>query len=540
MGRRRSRYLLPVLLCLAYLAQCGWFIATQSFTVDEPTHILDGLTAWHRGVFEHEAHPPLANLLLTIPLRWGDWPAQGPQLFQQNLEELAWHVRPVNVLLGLILAILVWTTACRLFSEGAANFGLALFVFSPGLIAHFALATIDGPATISIFVVALQLVRWLRNSSLPQTALLGVALGASLVMKFYTIPLYALTIGLVLALKPRELVLNPWNWNWGKAVTAVLVSFLLVWAVYFFHVSKVTVHDGGATATVPGHPGPSTTAVKVPVNLTFYLPAGEYFMGAAYLFRLNRKGHPSFFLGEVSRTGGWKLYLPTVILLKWPTVVLVLFLITLILVLLSRLRLPGELALLSLFPTVFFSLAIFSKLNLGDRYILPVYPFLLTLTAGLWQVARHRRTTMLLAVAAVGLLAADSFRYAPDYLSYFNVFVRPGESWRLLTDSNLDWGQGLLALRKYQLQHPNEQIHLAYFGGLSGLGLLPSAYGIRYLPLHENDRASGTVVVSATHLSGQLLQNPSSYHWVLQYPRKAILNHTLQVFEIPVDRPPRQ
>jgi hypothetical protein len=47
----------------------------------------------------------------------------------------------------------------------------------------------------------------------------------------------------------------------------------------------------------------------------------------------------------------------------------------------------------------------------------------------------------------------------------------------------------------------------------------PSLYGIRYTPLAPNERVTGTVVVSATHLSGQLLDNPNGYHWTLQYPQ---------------------
>jgi hypothetical protein len=126
--------------------------------------------------------------------------------------------------------------------------------------------------------------------------------------------------------------------------------------------------------------------------------------------------------------------------------------------------------------------------------------------------------------------AADCLRYAPDYLSYFNVFVPPSRSYELLSDSNLDWGQGLLALRKYQAEHPDEVIHLAYFGNID-----PRRYGIRAISLEENDRATGTIVISATHLTGQILDNPESYHWVLRYPRKTILNHSLHVFEVPAD-----
>jgi hypothetical protein len=53
-------------------------------------------------------------------------------------------------------------------------------------------------------------------------------------------------------------------------------------------------------------------------------------------------------------------------------------------------------------------------------------------------------------------MPADALGYAPGYLSYFNAFVRPAESYPSLTDSNLDWGLSLLALRQYQGDHPNE------------------------------------------------------------------------------------
>ena len=92
----------------------------------------------------------------------------------------------------------------------------------------------------------------------------------------------------------------------------------------------------------------------------------------------------------------------------------------------------------------------------------------------------------------------------------------------------MDWGEGLVALRHYQQAHPNVPIHLAYFGNID-----PAVYGIRAMPLMPGERASGTVVISATYLSGQTLPDPSAYHWALQYPMTSILNHSLYVFDVP-------
>jgi hypothetical protein len=177
---------------------------------------------------------------------------------------------------------------------------------------------------------------------------------------------------------------------------------------------------------------------------------------------------------------------------------------------------------------LYFLFAEFSNLNTGERYILPIYPFVLLLCGSLWQFARGRRVVPVLLLVALAAHVGDVMRYAPDYLSYFGVFVRPASSYKLLSDSNVDWGEGLVALRQYQQANPSEPIHLAYHGSVD-----PAMYGIQAIPLMPNEYASGTVIISASYLSGQTLPDPNGYHWVLQYPAKLILNHSLYVFEVP-------
>jgi hypothetical protein len=215
------------------------------------------------------------------------------------------------------------------------------------------------------------------------------------------------------------------------------------------------------------------------------------------------------------------------VLLKWPVVVLVLFLAAIWLTARGVLRLPRALWVMLSFPAVYFAVSLLAHFDIGDRHILPVYPFVLVVVGGLWDVARKRRVTMAFLGVLLALHVVDGLRYAPGYLSYFDVFVPPTSSYHLLTDSNLDWGQGLLVLRHYQAQHPDEQLWLAYFGSVD-----PATYGIKAHLLGENQRVEGTVVVSASDLSGQYLENPASYRWVLQYPRTDILDHSIYVFKV--------
>ena len=72
--RPRAAILIPAALAAMYVAQCIWFVGTQSLTYDEPTHVATGLDAWRYGRYERwNDQPPLARLLLAMPLLGGAW-----------------------------------------------------------------------------------------------------------------------------------------------------------------------------------------------------------------------------------------------------------------------------------------------------------------------------------------------------------------------------------------------------------------------------------------------------------------------------------
>jgi hypothetical protein len=533
----RTNWLLPALLALIYVAQCAWFMRTQSLTYDEPVHIAEGLNAWRYGRFEqYNDHPPLARLWSTLPLLDQKWQVdieQLPDAFRvtriaPDPVALAWRARAMNVLFGLLLAWLVWRAADRLLSRTAANFALALFAFSPSLIAHFSIAATDGAATLFIFATAWALVPWREKATWRRTAGLGLLLGLLLLAKFSTVPMFVLALLWMLPLGADKIIPSPTKWNWGKTAAALLLAVFVVWAGYFFHVSRLTVRDGTLTATLPNWTAPIVKPVRGDRNYSLLIPAGEYIEGFRELVRHNRQGQPAFFLGQVSYHGGWRLYYPVVILLKWPTIVLALSLAGLAIAVRRKVRVPPDLWIMASFPALYLAMAIFARFNLGERHVLPVYPFAILFAAAVWEWGSRKRAVAALLIVLAALNAADALRYAPGYLSYFTPFLRPAESFRLLTDSNLDWGQGLLALRDYQRDHPGERISLSYFGSVD-----PQLYGIQSDLFDGHKRVPGTVIVSATNLSGQYLAEPETYRWLLERKPAKILDHSLYVFHVP-------
>ncbi len=531
---KARQYWIPALLLALFALQSLCFIKTQSFTYDEPGHITAGLQAWQHGRFElWTDHPPLGRIWLTLPIARTQVEITSEQFvagylvtaMQPGPEWLAWRTRPMNTLLGIALGIALWFATRRLFSPGAANVALALFAFTPSLIAHFSVVTTDGIGALFVFLTAWQLVRWRNNRSRTQTVLMGLTLGGLLLAKLYTPPELLLALVLMLVLG-RDGGLNTFRrWNWKPMLAALGIAVLTWWAGYFFHVSHLKVGDGQVVATFPNRPV-KIWATKSKAHLNLIVPAGEYFEGLRDVAFSNRRGRPAWFLGQIYPKGGIRAYYPVAIALKWPTMLLSLFLVSLILGVRKTCRAPRDLLVMCLFGLVVMAFALQSRVDIGERHILPLYPFVLLVAGGLWEHARKHRAGAIIVILALCLNAADVLRYAPDYLAYFNVFVTPASSWRLLTDSNLDWGQGLLALRDYQRQHPNEDLHLAYFGSVD-----PALYGIHAKPLSPNERVGGMVVVGATCLSGQTLDDPDSYRWLWTYRPTQALDHSLWVFK---------
>jgi tetratricopeptide (TPR) repeat protein len=204
-------------------------------------------------------------------------------------------------------------------------------------------------------------------------------------------------------------------------------------------------------------------------------------------------------------------------LIKTPIALLALVAIGLV-VLVRRRRQFGWIneAFIAVPVVLYFAVSITNTYHVGIRHLLPLYPFFLLVgTAGAMVLVRGRPGRLALGGLIVFWVVVVADVY-PHTLTFFNRFVGgPGEGYKYLADSNIDWGQGLKQLKRWMDRESVPHIGLAYFGTAD-----PAYYGIDHTRLPAGipgielpsiaqtwtkPRLPGHVAVSATVLTGVYL-----------------------------------
>ena len=146
-----------------------------------------------------------------------------------------------------------------------------------------------------------------------------------------------------------------------------------------------------------------------------------------------------------------------------------------------------------------------TNLDYGVRYVLPLVPFVCVWVSGLLAApssngARVGRGWAVCAWLCVAIIAAESLTAMPYPLTFFNRLAGgPGRGDRIVNDSNVDWGQGLIGLRDELRALHIDRVNLAYHGMVD-----PAVYGIDYIPYAggQPDTTSDYLVVSSYFMAG--------------------------------------
>ncbi|MGH7740272.1 MAG: hypothetical protein ACREL1_09030, partial [bacterium] len=193
-------------------------------------------------------------------------------------------------------------------------------------------------------------------------------------------------------------------------------------------------------------------------------------------------------------------------------------------------------------PALLFFLLILPTQNLGVRYLLPAYPFLILLAgqaAGWlwnWVPTNAPRAGKILTAALLIWHPATALLNEGRFLSYFNDLISENYKIHFLGDSNLDWGQGEKKLAETARDEGWSQIKLAQVGGID-----LSLYGLKAEGWTQKDltgpQPGFVYLVNAGFLQlGPLFYphlEPLAKSWISTNPPTGRIGDTWFYWEIP-------
>jgi 4-amino-4-deoxy-L-arabinose transferase-like glycosyltransferase len=521
----------------------------KSATFDEEAYIGKGAAVWKEGNYWlRTAHPALAPMLNALPLLlepeltpptghhcWPDGSGRScgrvMLFYQGDTQRTLLLARLPTMFLMLILGAMVYRWAADLFGSLGGLMALTLCVFGPNLMAHGRLVTLDFATTFTFFLTFFALYRFWRRPGWGRLIFAGLALGAAGATRYTAgtllLPFVLLCLARVWRPAPRgafPALAAPSRWQ------RLVVAVLLLVAMGAIAAFTVWVIHGANFGPVPRWGD-------------LRLPAPAYFNDLAALLEYRDKPQDAFLLGR-HYVGGWWPYFVVAFLVKTPVPTILLIAIAVVDLIRQRDGRFGEIVLL-VFAGYHFVLSLVNPFNIGYRHLLPMLPFLLVFAARAVRPFAHAARPWLRAVPVtlLGWLVVANLAIYPHYLAYFNELVGPRNGYRVLVDSNVDWGQDLPALERYVEEQAISNIYLSWFGESR-----PWQYDIPYRSIpskpdelsdlytrvyHPDYPPPGTYAISATNLQALLFDDKELFGWFLQREPVAQPGYSVMVYEVP-------
>jgi len=475
-----------VLALLAlHAALAIWAMTRNSVTFDENFHLPAGLMILERADYTGSvAQPPLPKLLYAIPaallgaslpdeaaLSSGDEGTVGESFMRSNwarYSQLYFASRLVALLFSLALGVLVWRWARALYGEASGVLATALWALSPEALAHAGIVGTDLPTALAFTLVLFTLWQYLGSPSRRTWAWMALAWSGAFLTRFSAVQLVPVFVLVTAFAHMRGRLVRPRH-VWLGLAALVPVAWLAVAAGYLFRLEL------GSWGHLPFRSGPFLALAQRLPWFGVPLPTA-YIAGLDYMLMLNQEAS-TYLLGHI-HTGSLAYYFPLALAFKLP-------LGTWGALVTRTLARPSDGDepvpagwVMGVAAAVLLVMALFfTRYNFGIRYLLPLLPLACVWAAGLLAPDVPRRLRRV-ALGFSALLAVEASLAAPWFLSFYNwPSGGPGGGDRLVNDSNVDWGQGLLALREEMAKRGIHRINLAYHGTTD-----PAVYGIDYLP----------------------------------------------------------
>jgi hypothetical protein len=462
-------------------------------TFDEPHHLNAGLTSWRTGsnkILMSAGCMPLPVDVQTLPIYLWEQ-ARGTPFDQVRDRDT---ILPVARATNLVFWWLLLVYAMRLGRTFGGAWGGRLAVgfvgFDPNFLGHACLATTDVSIVAGMLALTYHYYHgqdrgWWRRVFVPGLCYGLATLAKASGMVFGAQVMLVLGIGHLIRagrLTPpvgstlREQVAHVWHAGYqlrkDLAWTAV-IGFTLV----FGYTGSDWDTEWTFIEWAEKLPDGTLKAVMVPVshNLAIFPNAGE---ALAQQIKHNLRGHGTYLLGHWHDRATWA-YFPVALTMKTP-VPMLLLLLAVVAVRPRALNTP-----LGWVAAVLLLFSFNYRVQIGIRFVFTLMAVAYVALAV--AVARGsagdglRGVPRWLVGGVLAALAATAAWTWPHGLSYFNqLWGGPPAGYKLLHDSNHDWGQGLPELRDWHRANGEPPLAVWYYGTDLDVLLPP----FRFAPMH--------------------------------------------------------
>ncbi|OIP24727.1 hypothetical protein AUK11_02525 [bacterium CG2_30_37_16] len=596
MSSKDSKYSLIKLLVAPFLLTLMFglmFFSARgdSNIVDEIAHIPAGYSYLTTGDYRlNPEHPPIIKDLAVIPLLfmhvnfpYDYWASNNEGKTVNNQWMMGWRfiyesgnnpdamilaTRIPIMLLSLLTGFIVYRWAKKLYGQNAAYFALFLYVLDANIIAHSRFVTTDLGITAALVIHLYILWKFIRSPRWNGLIFAGLSFGFVMVAKFSAAilaPIYGL-IFLYVVIKninqeksPDKFFNNFSSGKWQKRfwgyfssfAMIVLIGVFLTWVVYAFHIINMPVqvqHDLITEAI------PYSEDTKGILNILHKTtdnpvlrPMGHYLLGFTMVASHVNGGHDAFLAGQSSNKGWWYYY-PVAFLIKTPIPTMIFMVLAVVLWKRFKTKDFFDQFYLLVPPLVLLGMGMQGSLNLGIRYMLPVYPFIFISVAKMVNIIDFKALKNLTkkSLPAIGFTlllvwyALSNFFIYPSYLSYFNESIGgPKNGYKWLIDSNVDWGQDVKRLSNWVDKEGIDKIYVDVFPGP-----MPAKYYMEdkmvewHVQNFENQWPEGYLAVSETFFQNSRLKTKQGvekidYSILDGYKPIAQIGYSILIYKLP-------
>ena len=436
-----------------------------------------------------------------------------------GIRKFLWFlVRLSSVVAALVVIVFIYRFAYERYGPAAGWIAAILAALSPNLIAHGTLATSDGYFAAGVLATCYFLRRYLLEPTIRNGLISALTLALAQLTKPMAIYLYLIAgVFVILAMfrrsalriRAKDLVV------YGVLVIGLTVAVLNIAYSFDRTLTPWGSYPFESSVLKPLQHAPWIE--KIPVPLPY--PVLQGFDMMLHTDETGSTWGNIYLLGELRRFGdpgfhNFKSYYLVAWFFKEPIPLQILFIWGVVYVATQRKNdfLFTECLILAAAGVLVLWLSLFSRTQVGIRHILPALAIEIIIAAAPFsEFSAASRAKQGVLAGLVLWLGLSTFSYYPNMIPYMNEWVTDRRlSYRILADSNLDWGQDRGAVVQFLQNNPD-------------------------VVLDPDQPVSGRVLISADRLVGITPKDTGPMTWALRYRPVAQVGYAHFLFNIPSD-----